>query len=314
MAPALFNSISAEIKTKNPALSEAEGYTFRANGQTLKFDGFLKVYQIKFEERDLPDLEKNDQLNLIKLNHSQHFTEPPARYNEASLIKALEKHGIGRPSTYAPTLTTIQTRSYIEKNEQKRFFPTEMGIMVNDVLVENFPEIVNIDFTAKLEKELDQIAKGKDTLVKTCRDFYIPFSKNLKEKYENVAKKKFTETPTDRKCPKCSSHLIEKMGRFGRFYSCSKFPECKHTEPIKDNGIKIKCPKCKIGEIVSKRTKKGKIFYGCDQFPKCDFATWDKPINEMCSECGSILVETKRKQIKCSNKECKNWIMKYKES
>ena len=304
MAPALFNSISATIKAKN--------YTFRANGQTLKFNGFLKVYQIKFEEKDLPDLEKNDQLNLIKLNHSQHFTEPPARYNEASLIKALEEHGVGRPSTYAPTLTTIQTRNYIEKNEQKRFFPTEMGIMINDVLVENFPEIVDIDFTAKLEKELDQIAEGKDTLVKTCRDFYIPFSKNLKEKYENVSKKKFAETPTDRKCPKCNSPLVEKMGRFGRFYSCSKFPECKHTEPIKDNGIGIKCPKCKIGEIVSKRTKKGKIFYGCDQFPKCDFATWDKPINEFCLTCNSILVETKRKQIKCSNKECKSSPMKYK--
>ena len=296
MAPAIFNSISATIKARN--------YTFRANGQTLKFDGFLKVYQMKFEEKDLPDLEKNDRLNFVKLNHSQHFTEPPARYNEASLIKALEKYGIGRPSTYAPTLATIQTRNYIEKNEQKRFFPTEMGIMVNDVLVENFPEIVDIDFTAKLEKELDQIAEGKDTLVKTCHDFYAPFSKNLKEKYENVLKKKFAQTPTDRKCPKCNSPLVEKMGRFGRFYGCSKFPECKHTEPIKNNGTGIKCPKCKIGEIVAKRTKKGKIFYGCDQFPKCDFATWDKPINEFCPDCESILVETKRGQIVCSNKEC----------
>ena len=300
MAQASFNSISAEVEANSPAGQ----YTFRANGQTLKFDGFLKVYQIKFEEKDLPNLEKNDQLNLIKLNHSQHFTEPPARYNEASLIKALEKHGIGRPSTYAPTITTIQTRNYIEKNEQKRFFPTEMGIMVNDVLVENFPEIVDIDFTAKLEKELDQIAEGKDTFIKTCKDFYTPFSKNLAEKYENFSKKKFVETPTDRTCPKCNAPLVEKMGRFGRFYSCSKFPECKHTEPLKDNGIGIKCPKCKIGEIISRRTKKGKIFFGCDQFPKCDFATWDKPINEMCPECGSILIETKRKQIKCSSKEC----------
>lgn len=300
MAPALFSSISADIKAKN--------YIFRANGQTLKFDGFLRVYPTKFEEKELPPLEKNDNLDLVKLNHSQHFTEPPARYNEASLIKALEKHGIGRPSTYAPTLTTIQTRNYIEKNEQKRFFPTEMGIMVNDVLVENFPEVVDIDFTAKLEKELDQIAEGENTWVKTCQDFYTPFSKNLKDKYENVSKKKFAETPTDRKCPKCNSPLVEKMGRFGRFYGCSKFPDCKHTEPIKDNGIGIKCPKCKIGEIVSKRTKKAKIFYGCDQFPKCDFAAWDKPIDEMCPKCNSILIERPkgypRKQIKCSNKEC----------
>jgi len=296
MAPAIFDSVSADIK--------ANEYTFRANGQTLKFDGFLKVYPTKFEEKNLPDLEKNNPLDLVKLEHSQHFTEPPARYNEASLIKALEKYGVGRPSTYAPTLTTIQTRNYIEKNEQKRFFPTEMGVMVNDVLVENFPEIVDINFTAKLEKELDQIAEGENTWTKICQDFYTPFAKNLKEKYENVSKQKFTETPTDRKCPKCNSPLTEKMGRFGRFYGCSKFPECKHTEPIKDNGIGITCPKCKVGEIVSKRTKKGKIFYGCDQFPKCDFAAWDKPINEFCPKCNSILIETKRKQTKCSNKEC----------
>ncbi|MBI2049977.1 MAG: type I DNA topoisomerase [Candidatus Staskawiczbacteria bacterium] len=296
MVTALFNSISVEIK--------AGQYTFKANGQTLKFDGFLKVYPVKFEEKELPDLEKGNQLDLVKLNPSQHFTEPPARYNEASLIKALEKHGIGRPSTYAPILSTVQSRNYIEKNEQKKFYPTEMGIMVNDVLVENFPEIVDIDFTAKLEKELDEVAEGKDTWIKTCRDFYTPFSKNLKEKYEKVSKKEFGQTLTDRKCPKCNSPLVEKMGRFGRFYGCSKFPQCKHTEPIKNNGTGIKCPKCQIGEIVSKRTKKGKIFYGCDQFPKCDFALWDKPINEHCPKCGSILIETKRKQIKCSNKEC----------
>jgi len=296
MAPAIFNSVSAEIK--------AENYILKTNGQTLKFDGFLKIYPTKFEEKELPPLEKNAALNLIKISNSQHFTEPPARYNEASLIKTLEKYGIGRPSTYAPTLSSIQARNYIEKNEQKKFIPTEIGIMTNDVLVENFPEVVDINFTAKLEKELDQIAEGEDTWVKTCRDFYIPFSKNLEEKYKNVSKKKFAEIPTDRKCPKCNSPLVEKMGRFGRFYGCSKFPDCKHTEPIKDNGIGIKCPKCNIGEIVAKKTKKGKIFYGCDQFPKCNFATWDKPINELCPKCNSILIETKRKIVKCSNKEC----------
>ena len=172
MAPAIFDSISVDIKANN--------YTFRANGQTLKFDGFLKVYPTKFEETELPDLEKNDKLDLLKLDSLQHFTEPPARYNEASLIKTLEKHGIGRPSTYAPIISTIQNRNYVSKNDQKRFFPSEMGIIVNDVLVKNFPEIVDIDFTAKMEKELDQVAEGKDTWEKTCRDFYNPFSKNLK--------------------------------------------------------------------------------------------------------------------------------------
>jgi DNA topoisomerase-1 len=297
MAPAIFDSVSVDIKAKD--------YTFRANGQTLKFDGFLKVYPTKFEEKELPDLVKEDLLKLLKLENSQHFTEPPARYNEASLIKTLEKFGIGRPSTYAPTLSTIQTRNYIEKNEQKRFIPTEMGIIVNDVLVKNFPEVVDIDFTAKMEKELDEVADGKDTWQKTCKDFYTPFAKNLKEKYENVEKKELTKE-TDKICPKCGSPMIERLGRFGRFYACSKFPECKHTESVdaKNNDLGIKCPKCKEGDIIARKTKRGKIFYGCNKYPKCDFALWDKPVNEFCPKCDSILVETKRKQVKCSSKEC----------
>ena len=297
MTPALFDSVSADIA--------AENYTFRANGQTLKFDGFLKVYPTKFEDKELPDLEKNDKLDFIKLESLQHFTEPPARYNEASLIKTLEKFGIGRPSTYAPTLATIQDRNYVEKNEQKRFVPTEMGTIVNDVLVKNFPEVVDIDFTAKMEKELDEIADGKDTWQKTCGDFYTPFAKNLEEKYKEVKKEVFIEK-TDKICPKCSSPIIERMGRFGRFYACSKFPECKYTESIenKANDLNIKCPKCKEGDIVARKTKRGKIFYGCNKFPKCDFALWDKPVNEFCPKCESILIQKSKNKIKCSNKEC----------
>jgi DNA topoisomerase I len=297
MSPALFDSVSADIKAKE--------YTFRANGQTLKFEGFLKVYPTKFEQKDLPDLEKNDKLDLVKLEPAQHFTEPPARYNEASLIKTLEKFGIGRPSTYAPTLSTIQTRNYIEKNEQKRFKPTEMGTIVTDVLVKNFPEIVDIDFTAKMEKELDEVAEGKDTWSKTIKDFYTPFAKNLEEKYKDVPKENFI-TETDKICPKCGAPMIERMGRFGRFYACSKFPECKHTESVnaKNNDLKIKCPKCKEGDIIFRKTKRGKIFYGCSQYPKCDFALWDKPVNEFCPKCNSILVEKGKDKIKCSNKEC----------
>ncbi|MCX6719616.1 MAG: type I DNA topoisomerase [Candidatus Staskawiczbacteria bacterium] len=297
MAPAVFNSVSADIK--------AENYTFRANGQTLKFDGFLKVYPTKFEEKDLPNLEEKDKLDFVKLDSLQHFTEPPARYNEASLIKTLEKFGIGRPSTYAPTLTTIQDRNYIEKNEQKRFAPTEMGTIVNDVLVKNFPEVVDIEFTAKMEKELDEVAEGKDTWQKTCKDFYTPFAKNLAERYKDVPKENFTET-TDKICPKCSSPIVEKMGRFGRFYACSKFPECKYTESIENKAadLNIKCPKCKEGDMVARKTKRGKIFYGCNKFPKCDFALWDKPVNEFCPKCDSILIEKGKNKIKCSNKEC----------
>jgi DNA topoisomerase-1 len=297
MQSAIFDSVSADIKANN--------YTFRANGQTVKFDGFLKVYKTKFEETMLPDLIKDDKLDLVKVDPLQHFTEPPARYNEASLIKALEKYGVGRPSTYAPTLATIQDRNYVQKNEQKRFEPTEMGTIVTDILVKNFPEIIDINFTAKMEKELDEVSEGKNSWQKTVRDFYNPFSKNLAEKYLDV-KKENTDIKTDKVCPKCGSLMIEKMGRFGRFYACSKFPECKHTESVenKDTGLDIKCPKCKVGNIISRKTKKGKIFYGCSTFPKCDFALWDKPVNEFCSKCDSILIEKGKNKIKCSNKEC----------
>jgi DNA topoisomerase-1 len=297
MAPAVFDSVSADIK--------ADNYTFRANGLTMKFDGFLKVYPTKFEDKDLPDLEKNYKLDFVKLDSIQHFTEPPARYNEASLIKTLEKNGVGRPSTYAPIISTIQDRNYVAKNEQKRFAPSEMGIIVNDVLVTNFPEIVDIGFTAKMEEELDQVAEGKNKWEKICDDFYSPFAKILAEKYKDVVKTDLTQE-TDKICPKCGSPIIERMGRFGRFYACSKFPECKHTESIenKNNDLNIKCPKCKEGDIVARKTKRGKIFYGCNSFPKCDFALWDKPVNEFCLKCDSILVEKNKKTIKCSNKEC----------
>ena len=315
MAPAVFDSISADIIAQSKKTEQMSNYTFRANGQTLKFDGFLKVYPTKFEETELPDLKgpesgHPDNLNLLKLGSIQHFTEPPARYTEASLIKILEKHEIGRPSTYAPILSTIQDRNYVTKNDQKRFFPSEMGIIVNDVLVQNFPKIFNVDFTAKMEKKLDEVAEGKDTWVKICKDFYNPFAENLEEKYIKVTKTDLIKK-TDKVCPKCGAPLIERLGRFGRFYACSKFPECKHTESVAGDPdtLNIVCPKCKKGKITGKRTKKGKIFYGCDSFPKCDFALWYKPINEFCPKCGSILIEKGNasrgaNKIKCSNKEC----------
>lgn len=295
MASALFDATSVEVA--------ASSYAFSANGQTMKFDGFLKVYPMKFQESQIPLLEEKELLDLIKIDSVQHFTEPPPRYNEASLIKALEKHGIGRPSTYAPTLSTIQERRYIEKDDQKRFVPAEMGVLVNDLLVKNFKEVVDIEFTAKMEKELDEVALGKDTWQKTCKDFYEPFAKNLAAKYEEVSKENLV-IKTDKLCPKCGKPMVERLGRFGRFYACTGFPECKHTESLASDTLDVLCPKCKIGHIVVKKSKRGKIFYGCNTYPKCDFASWDKPINEFCPTCNSILVETKRKQVKCSNKEC----------
>ncbi len=296
MAQAVFDSTTIDIQAKN--------YIFRASGQVLKFDGFLKVYPIRYEETKLLSLEKNEILELLQLTPSQHFTQPPFRYTEATLIKALEAEGIGRPSTYAPIISTIQERNYIEKNEKKYFRPTEIGLVVNDLLVKHFPKIVDIKFTAVMEEDLDEVAQGQRKWQKLIEEFYNPFAENLSQKYQDVSKKEFTAQPTRKKCPKCSAPLVIRLGKFGKFYACSKYPKCKYTESLPENILGIKCPKCEKGEIVEKRTKKNKIFYGCNRFPQCDFALWDKPTGENCPKCGSLLIETKRKQIKCSNKEC----------
>jgi len=274
MKEAIFDSTTVDIKAKN--------YVFRANGQVLKFDGFLKVYQMKFEEAELPVLKMGEILRLIKLTSSQHFTEPPPRYSEATLIKTLEKYGIGRPSTYAPIISTIQDRNYVNKNEQKKFTPTKTGIIVNDILVEHFPEIVDIQFTSRMEENLDKIAEGKEEWVPVIRNFYEPFESNLEKKYLEVEKKK-VEIKTDEICEKCGKPMVIKQGRFGEFLACSGFPECKNTKSL-DNKEKetpkplnIKCPKCVEGDVIIKRTKRGKIFYGCSRYPKCDFASWTRP-------------------------------------
>ena len=294
MQPAVLDSTAVDISGKN--------YLFRANGSIIKFDGFFKVYPTKLKETILPSLKKEEILKLIKLFSEQHFTQPPARYNEASLVKTLEEYGIGRPSTYAPIIGTIQERGYVEKNEQRKFIPTEIGLLVNNLLVENFPKIVDIKFTAYLEEDLDRIAKGQQNWLTVLKDFYQPFHANLLEKEKRVAKKKLEE-PTDKKCPKCGKPMVIKLGRFGKFYACSGFPECKYTEPI-INSTGVVCPKCGQGEIVERKTRKGKIFYSCSQYPKCDFALWDKPTGEKCPKCGSLLVQTKNNKVKCSNKEC----------
>ncbi len=313
MSQAVFDSTVVEIETGNPKCQTPNSkqipkYTFRTTGQILKFDGFLKVYPLKYEEKELPALEINEILELIKLIPSQHFTQPPPRHNEATLIKTLEENGIGRPSTYAPILSNIQEKNYIEKNEQKRFRPTEIGTAVNDLLINHFSRVVDIGFTAKMEEDLDEIARGQKKWVPLIKEFYEPFEENLKQKYEEVSKKDITEKPTEKTCPKCSAPLLIRLGKYGQFYACSKFPKCRYTESLEKNILDIACPKCREGKIVEKRTKKRKIFYGCSNWPECDFALWDKPTGEICPKCKSLLVETKRKQIKCS-KEC-NYIEK----
>ena len=298
MASAVLTTVAADVEAKNK-----DSYTLRANGSQIKFDGFLKIYEGKVQENILPALEKNEPLDLLKLQSDQHFTQPPARYNEASLIKTLESEGVGRPSTYAPTITTIQDRNYVNKNEDRRFLPTEIGFTVNDILVEHFPEIVDIKFTAHIEEDFDRIAEGKIGWTEVIKEFYTPFKKNLGEKYDNVANQKPVPEQTDKVCPKCGAPLLLRTSRFGKFYACSKFPACRYTESL-DNGLGFFCPKCVEGKLVTKRTRRGKTFYACSRYPDCDFALWDKPTGQKCPECNSLLVEHKT-GIKCSNKECK---------
>lgn len=222
MKEAVFDTMSVEIK--------ADKYGFGANGQALKFDGFLKVYPIKYEEVDLPELKENEKLELLELRPDQHFTKPPARFNEASLVKTLEKYGIGRPSTYAPIISTIQDRNYVQKDRARYFHPTEIGKMVNDLLVEHFPDIVDLKFTSKMEDELDDIAEGKVKWVGVIRDFYGPFSANLERKYKEVGGKTVEET--DEVCEKCGGKMVIRMGRFGKFLACSNFPKCKNAKSL----------------------------------------------------------------------------------
>jgi len=309
MKPAIFNTVKIDIKT-----DESQGkhiYQFRTNGSVLKFDGFLKTWPIKNEDVILPELKKNELLELIKLIPSQHFTQPPLPYTEATLVKTLEENGIGRPSTYAPILETIQKRGYVIK-KVRYLYPTDIGILVNSLLVEHFPKIVDIGFTAKMEKNLDKIAEGKKKWVPIIDDFYKPFEENLKKKYQEINKKEITEEKSEEICEKCGAPMIIKTGRFGKFLACSNFPKCRNTKNI-EKTLGIKCPECGQGEITERTTKKGKTFYGCTNYPNCNFALWDlpftimvkgKPTAQYCPRCHSLLVKTRQNKVKCSNKGC----------
>jgi DNA topoisomerase-1 len=295
MKEAIFDNLICEISTKN--------YTFRASGIKVKFDGFLKVYSgFKTEERILPNLQINETLNLKNINSEQKFTEPPKRYTEGSLVKVLEENGVGRPSTYAPTISTIQERRYVVK-ENQYLKPEEIGFIVSDILTQNFPEIIDISFTADLEKKLDEIAQGKLKWKPIIREFYNPFADNLEKKYDEIPKIKLPEKKTDQICEKCGSPMIIKEGRFGEFLACSGFPKCKNTKPIvKETGIL--CPDCG-GKIIERKTKRGRVFYGCTGYPACKFASWYRPVKEPCPKCKSLLVQRGKNLIctKCDYKE-----------
>jgi len=283
-----------------------DDYSFKANGSKLLFGGFLRVYDYSSsEENILPDVEENELLKVKKINPKQHFTQPPARYNEASLVKALEELGIGRPSTYASIITTIQDRQYVEK-KQKNLYPTELGKVVTKLLEQYFEQIVNLEFTADIESKLDIIADGNNQWKEIVSNYYEPIEKNLEVASKEIEHINMDEA-TDEICEKCGSPMVIKHGRFGRFLACSKYPECKNAKPILQK-LGMKCPKCGDGDIIVRKSKKGKVFYGCSKYPECDFVSWDKPTGNKCPDCGSPLVEADKKskhKEKCSNKECK---------
>ncbi|WP_127133613.1 type I DNA topoisomerase [Veillonella caviae] len=282
-------------------------YTFRATGSKVLFPGFSVVYEDakKEETPRLPSLKKLDVVNTVNINPEQHFTQPPARYSEASLIKTLEELGIGRPSTYAPILDTIVSRNYVETNN-KQFIPTELGFVVVDFLMAYFEKIINTGFTAELEEELDAIANGKDTYVKVLQDFYDVFKSELDDA-SDVDKIQIASMESDETCELCGSPMVYKFGRYGKFLACSNFPDCKNTKPI-TIGTSVTCPKCGEGEIVERKSKRGRLFYGCNRYPQCDFTLWDKPTHEFCDTCGSIMVEKTYKNGTtkkfCSNDTC----------
>ena len=299
MEDSIFDVLNVECNIEN--------LVFKATGSKLKFDGYTKIYNFTDrEDKILPSLDEGEILKIQEYNPQQHFTSPPPRYTEASLVKTLEELGIGRPSTYAPTITTILNREYVEK-EGTSLLPTELGIIVTKILDENFHKFMEVDFTADMESQLDQIEEGNAEWKHVVEEFYSPLEEAIKTALENIEKVNMDEE-TDEICELCGSNMVIKYGRFGKFMACKNYPECKNTKPIV-NKIGVKCPKCKEGDIIMRKSKKKKVFYGCSNYPECDFVAWNKPVEEPCEECGSYMYEKYSKsgtKIVCSNKDCKH--------
>lgn len=295
MKDAIYDVVSANI--------DAGEFNFKASGTSVNFDGFTLIYT---ESRDvdeekeakLPELSLGEELGVQKIDGNQHFTQPPMRYTEASLVKALEEMGIGRPSTYSPTITTIINRGYVVRNK-KNLVPTELGSIVNSLMKENFKTIVDVDFTADMEEDLDLIEDGKKDWKKLVGDFYYPFIKVLEAAEEKMGNIEIKDEESDVVCDKCGRLMVYKHGKFGKFLACPGFPECRNTKAIVKE-IGVKCPNCG-GEIIEKKTKRGKIFFGCTSFPECSFTSWDRPTNEKCPVCGGYMLEklTRGKQKYC---------------
>jgi len=302
MQAALYDTVSIDI--------DAAGYIFKSTGSILRFDGFLRVFtedkddKVEFADVTLPELTEGQVVKLKELEPKQHFTEPPLRFTEATLVKMLEEKGIGRPSTYSPIISTILARGYIIR-DKKLLIPTELGELVTDLLKEYFSSVVNVEFTANMEKMLDDVAEGEKNWVDVIRDFYIPFQLVLEKAEEQISKIKIEDEVSDVICEHCGRNLVYKQGKFGKFLACPGFPECRNIKPILIL-TGIKCPKCE-GELVQRRSKRGKKFFGCNKYPECNFVTWDEPSKEICPTCGTNLSVKQNKAgtvYKCMNEEC----------
>lgn len=303
MESAVYDTLSVEVAAEG----KAHHYLLRASGSSLRFPGFLVVYEeARDEDRAASDEDENTRIpaqiaegqrqELIRLIPEQHFTQPPPRYTEASLVQTLEENGIGRPSTYAPTLSTIQERGYVYR-EGKRLYPTETGLLVNDLLVQHFPDVVNLGFTSQMEEDLDKVAAGDQEWVNVVREFYNGFAPQLERAKAEMPTAKAELEKVGRACPRCGHDLVIRWGRYGKFISCSNFPECRYTEAWLEK-IGVKCPECG-GEVVERKTRKGRTFYGCANYPECQFTSWKRPLPNPCPNCGGTLVVANKREAQC---------------
>lgn len=303
MASCSLNTNSIDILNGN--------YKFKASGSTIKFDGFMKIYDYTTEDDDndvlLPTLEEGEVLEVASVEGKQHFTQPPARYTEASFVKLLEEKGIGRPSTYVPTISTLLSREYVIR-EKKNLIPTELGFIVNNIMSDYFKQIVDVDFTADMERKLDYIEEGSEAWKEVVAEFFEPLKVAIDKAEKEISKVVIEDKVSDVPCDKCGRMMVIKKGRYGTFLACPGYPECQNAKPIVEE-LDVPCPKCG-GKILGKRSKKGKKFFGCSNYPNCDFVSWNEPIKEVCSECGSYMTmkfsKTKGKYAVCSNTECGN--------
>jgi len=296
MTPAVFDTVAVKIAAGN--------HVFNANGSILRFEGYKKVYMSSDDKADdakmLPELISGEVLKLVKITPAQHFTQPPPRYSEATLVKALEENGVGRPSTYAPTIATLTARGYVSK-EQKNLHPTELGGVVNTIMEENFAQIVDIAFTAKMEETLDSVEMGDVAWKDILRNFYYPFNETVEKAAEIIEQIEIRDEETDIICEKCGRNMVIKFGRYGRFLACPGFPDCQNAKPLfEDAGVD--CPQCKKARVMIKKSKKGRVYYGCENHPECDYISWNKPTGKPCPNCGKPLIEKgKSQKVVCSD-------------